>query len=101
MSTRATSRLWLIAVILAIAALSLSIYVNARYTGLIQCLAAADEADQRRTSAIAEATDMERIADLTLLRNRTDETRAAAIAARENTDRVRADHPAPAAAPCK
>lgn len=101
MTARATGRLWLVAVILAIAALTLSIYVNSRYTGLIECLRVSAEADQRRTSAIAAATDAERIADLTLLRDRTDEHRAAAIAARENTDRVRAENPAPATAPCQ
>ncbi len=90
---------------LAVAALSLSVYVGYRYVGLVDCLRHQNEADQRRTAAIAAATDDERYADLQLLSavepGQRAEWRALAIKARQHTDRVRAANPAPALAPCK
>lgn len=91
-----------LALSLALVSLLISIYVGWRYTGLVDCLSAQDLADQRRTSAIASATDAERAADLALLRNPEDERlRLADIAARENTDRVRSAYPAPAVESCR
>lgn len=88
--------------LLAVIALVVSLYVGYRYVGLVDCLQARDVADQRRTAAIAAATDVERAADLTLIRGGADPAalRAAAIAAREHTDDVRAANPAPPVVPC-
>ena len=86
---------------LAVIALSVSVYVGYRYTALVDCLNAQDVADQRRTAAIARATDVERRADLALIRGpASGELRDAAISARENTDSVRREHPAPDVKPC-
>lgn len=88
--------------LLAVASLVTSMYVGYRYTGLVNCLQERDLADQRRTAAIAAATDRERQADLALIRGQGDnaELRRAALTAREATDRTRAEHPAPAVQPC-
>ncbi len=86
---------------LAVASLVVSAYVGYRYVGLVDCLRERDTADQRRTAAIAAATDLERRADLDLIRlPATAELRAAAVAAREHTDAVRAANPAPEVRPC-
>lgn len=93
--------------ILAVVALMVSMYVGWRYIGLVDCLSDRDLADQRRTAAIARATDAERRADLDLIRGGSlapaerERLRALAVAARENTDRVRAEHPAPVVQSCK
>lgn len=92
---------------LAVVALVVSMYVGYRYIGLVDCLSDRDLADQRRTSAIARATDAERRADLDLIRGgalappERERLRALAVSARENTDRVRAEYPAPAVESCK
>lgn len=86
---------------LAVVALLMSIYVGYRYVRLVDCLAARDAADQRRTAAVAAATDVERAADLALIRGGGQDARAAAIAARVHTDAVRAAHPAPPVHPCQ
>lgn len=80
---------------MALVSLLVALYVSYRQYDLVNCLAERDAADRTRTSAIAAATDAERIADLRLLRDGTPEARAAAISARDNTDKVRAAHPAP------
>ena len=71
--------------------------------GLVSCLSERDLADQRRTAAIARATDQERRADLALIKGQGDPAalRAAALAAREHTDEVRRTHPAPKVVPCQ
>lgn len=99
MSGRATSRLWLVAFVLAVSSMVISGYVGYRYMGLVDCLRAASLADQRRTAAIAAATDRERAADLALLRG--EGTKQAAADARSNTDIVRAAYPAPDVKPCR
>lgn len=94
---------------LAVVALFVSMYVGYRYIGLVDCLSDRDLADQRRTSAIAAATDAERRIDLALLRvsaragtlAERERLRAQAVAARENTDRVRREYPAPVVKSCK
>lgn len=96
----------LVAILLAVVSIVVSLYVGYRYVGLVDCLRATAAADQRRTAAIAEATDAERAADLTLLAGTVPggpngaELRRVDIAAREHTDRVRAANPAPPAVPC-
>lgn len=91
-----------IVLVLAVISLALSLYVGYRYVGLIDCLQAQASADARRTSAIAEATDRERAADLALLMGDGDpaELRRLDVEARKHTDAVRAANPAPAAVPC-
>lgn len=106
MSRQAVSRLWLIVALpLAVASLVMSGYISYRHSGLTTCLAELALTDQERTAAIAAATDAERRADLALLRGAgTAEVvnlRIAAIVAREHTDRVRAEHPAPPVKPCR
>lgn len=90
-------------IILAAVCLITTSYLVYRYTSLTRCLSDRDTEDQRRTVAIAVATDAERRADLALIRGGPDPhaLRAAAIAAREHTDQVRADHPAPPVRPCQ
>jgi hypothetical protein len=94
------------AVVLAVLSLILSVYVGYRYVRLVDCLTGTDIADQRRTVAIADATDRERRADLALVTGpvpggpNAAALRAADIEARQQTDRVRAANPAPAAVPC-
>jgi hypothetical protein len=86
--------------VLIVVSLGLSIYASVRYVGLVNCLQAHAAADAQRTKRIADATDAERAADrLLLMGPREGQTaadlRAAALAARAETDRVRADNPAP------
>lgn len=106
MSNTVTKRLWIVNYFLAAAALLVSLYVGYRYTELVDCLNEQSLADQRRTSAIASATDQERKADLALIRGaetvqQQETLRRTAVLARENTDRVRATYPAPPVTPCK
>ena len=105
MTARVTSRLWLVAFVLAVASMLVSGYVGYRYVRLVDCLAGQDLADQKRTAAIALATDQERRADLALLQGagtaEVVKLRAAAIAAREHTDQVRAENPPPAVKSCR
>ena len=101
MNARILSAVKIVNAILAATALLLSLYLGWLHFGLIDCLADRDAADQQRTAAISAATDKERAADLALLRNRTDANREAAASAREHTDRVRAEHPAPPVKPCR
>ncbi len=95
---------------LAVVSLLLSLYVGYRYVGLIDCLRDRAVADGVRTKRIADATDIERRADLALLsgvpasvedpaarRAAGEELRRATVEARQHTDRVRAANPAPAA----
>lgn len=92
-----------LALLLAVVSLAVSFYVGWRQVRLVDCLKQQAVADQRRTAAIAGATDIERSADLALIKGGPDvaELRRSAIAARENTDRVRARYPAPPPEPCK
>lgn len=99
MSARTTSRLWLVAFVLAVTSMVASGYIGYRYMGLVDCLRAASLADQTRTAAIASATSEERAAELQLLRG--NGSREAVAAAREHTDQVRAAHPAPPVKPCR
>lgn len=87
--------------VIAAFTLALSLYGGYRYTQLTECLNKQDISDQRRTAAIAGATDAERAADLRLLKAPSDEARREALAAREYTDKIRAAHPAPAVEPCR
>jgi hypothetical protein len=100
-----------IVTVLAIVSLLLSLYVGYQYAGLIDCLRDGAVADDIRTKRIADATDVERRADLALLmgvpptvsdpdarRKAADSLRQATIDARQATDRVRAANPAPTAA---
>jgi hypothetical protein len=89
--------------VFAIVSLLLSLYVGYRYVGLIDCLRDRAVADGVRTKRIADATDLERRADLALLSSpgrpvgtSRAELLARAVAARQHTDRVRAANPAPA-----
>lgn len=93
-----------IVTVFAIVSLVLSLYVGYRYVGLINCLRDRAVADGVRTKAIADATDLERRADLALLSSpgrpegtSRAELLARAIDARQHTDRVRAANPAPPA----
>lgn len=100
MTAQRISGLWRVALALAMLSLIMAMYVTYRQYDLTNCLAKRDAEARTRTSAIAVATDAERIADLHLLRVGTPEARAEAIAARGITDRVRAEHPAPDIEPC-
>lgn len=91
-----------IVTVLAIVSLSLSLFVGYRYVDLIDCLKDRDVADAARTRAIAGATDHERAADRALLMGPVGtmtvaELRSRALAARAETDKVRAANPAPPA----
>lgn len=83
--------------VLIVLSLGLSIYASTRYVGLVNCLQTHAARDAIRTKAIADATDVERRADLALIDGgpATEQERAAAVEARRNTDRVRAANPAP------
>ena len=91
---------------LAVLSLLVSLYCGWRYVGYVDCLRDSSAADQRRTSAIAAATDAERRADLALVQGPREsaltaaELRAADIAARQHTDAVRAANPAPPPTAC-
>jgi hypothetical protein len=89
-----------IVTVLAIVSLALSLFVGYQYVGLIDCLKDTAAADAKRTKAIADATDHERAADRALLAaplggDPIGELRKKALAARAETDRVRAANPAP------
>lgn len=92
-----------LALSLAIISLGASMYIGWRQVELVDCLKAQSDEAQRRTSAIASATDLERTADLALIKGgpNLEELRRDAIAARAYTDRVRAAHPAPPVKPCR
>lgn len=90
----------LLALALAVISILVSVYVGFRYVGLVDCLKERDSESRERTAAIAQATDLERIADLKLLRAPSGEARQAAVTAREATDRVRSAYPAPDQHPC-
>lgn len=86
--------------VLIVVSLGLSIYASSRYVGLVNCLQAHAASDAMRTKRIADATDIERRADRDLLAGPRDgvtaaELRKRALAARAETDRVRANNPAP------
>jgi hypothetical protein len=100
MTARQESKLWRVALGMALVSLFMAFFVTYRQYSLVSCLAERDAAARIRTAAIAEATDAERIADLRLLRDGTPESRDASISARVNTDLVRAAHPAPDVQPC-
>lgn len=91
---------------IAIIALVLSAWLLLRQQQYLDCVADAQHASARRTSAISEATDRERAADLALIRGPLPggpdvaQLRAAALAARQNTDRVRAENPPPSSDRC-
>lgn len=84
-------------IFLAVISLILSIYVAYQYAALVDCLRFNDEADQRRTAAIAIATTVERQRQAALISAPNKElaaiARAGVIAAYAETDRVRAANP--------
>lgn len=92
--------------IIAIIALALSGMLLLRLQRYVDCVAEQQNADARRTSAIAEATDHERRADAALVIGPTPggpsgaELRRLDVEARQHTDRVRADNPPPPAREC-
>jgi hypothetical protein len=87
------------ALFLAVVSLAVSVYVGYRYVRLVDCLRDGAIADQRRTSAIAGATDRERVAEAEYLR---DPARGlqGLLYARGEVDRARAANPAPNPVPC-
>lgn len=92
--------------ILAVVAMVVAIYVGYRQQAYITCVADQQRADAVRTSAIARATDGERVADRRLLDGpvpggRTvEQLRQDSIAARAATDAVRAENPPPPPGNC-
>lgn len=93
----------ILALALALVSLLVSVYVGWRYVELVECLTAQDLADQRRTSAIAAATDVQNAADYALLKATGDDAvrlRQDAIVAREYVSRIRAANPAPPVQSC-
>lgn len=100
------SKLWIGAYVLIAIAFAVIFYVNGLRKDdqdrLVSCLYGQQVASALRTSALADATDRERAADLALIRGpASDQLRERAIAAREHTDRVRAEYPAPPVNPCR
>lgn len=89
-----------ITTLLAIATLGMAIFLGIRQQLYVSCVAEQQRIEAARTEAISDATDAERAADRELLADPTPERRAAALAAREHTDRVRAEHPAPGPRHC-
>lgn len=90
-------------IMIAVVSLVVSMYVGYRYVGLVDCLRDSSLADKQRTAAISAATDAERAADLALIEGSAADGRQLrenSVAARKNTDRVRAANPAPAVEPC-
>lgn len=92
--------------VVAIFALGLSVLFGVRLQLYVNCVGEQQNADARRTTAIAEATDAERRADAALVLGPTPggptgaELRRLDVEAREHTDRVRADNPPPAERQC-
>lgn len=84
-----------ITTLLALATLAMAIFLGVRQQLYISCVGDQQRADAARTAAISAATDAERAADQRLLADPDAERVAAALAARQHTDRVRAEHPAP------
>jgi len=91
---------------IAIVALVLSGLLLLRLQRYVDCVAEQQNADARRTAAIASATDAERRADAALVRGPEPggpsgaELRRLDVAARESTDRVRAANPPPPPQDC-
>jgi len=92
--------------LIAIVALMTSVVLLARLQGYINCVADSQRQDSQRTAAIAVATDAERAADNALIEGPlpggpdAQQLRANSYAARQVTDRVRAQNPPPALNPC-
>lgn len=92
--------------IVAFVALILSGLLGLRQQGYINCVADQQARDAERTRAIAAATDIERSADAALVAGPTpggptaQQLRAADVAARQFTDRVREQNPPPAQHRC-
>jgi hypothetical protein len=86
--------------VLAACCLLVSVLVGWRQNALTNCLRDRDTADQARTRAIAQATDAERVAERTLIMDRTEAARQAVLRAYAHTDEVRQANPAPAVVPC-
>lgn len=87
----------LAAFLLVLVSIGLTLYVGYRYVALADCLRTNDDADSKRTSVIATATDAERKAQRVLIAARTPTEAAAArsdaLAAYDATDRARAANP--------
>lgn len=87
--------------VIAIVALLISVVLLARLQGYIDCVAESQRRDAQRTAAIAAATDAERVADSALIEGPlpggpdAQQLRANSYAARQVTDRVRAQNPPP------
>ena len=92
-----------IVTVLAVLSLFLAMLVGYRYVGLIDCLRDRATADEVRTKAISDATDLERAADLSVLAGPVPggptgpQLREAAVQARRHTDLIRRQNPAPPA----
>ncbi len=85
--------------ILAVVALLIGIWANVQQISYVHCVGAQQQADAKRTQAIAVATDAERHADRVLLEGPQPggpavlQLRDADTAARARTDAVRAANP--------
>jgi hypothetical protein len=89
-----------ITTLVALATLLLAVVLGVRQQFYISCVGDRQQADAERTAAISEATEAERAADRELLADPNADRRARALAARQHTDRVRAEYPAPAPRRC-
>jgi|SRR5688572_16245938 len=96
-----TSSARAITTIIAFVALVMSGFLAVRQQAYIECVAEQQARDSERTRAISAATDAEREADRELIAGprpdgpTAEQLRAAAVAARAVTDRVRQQNPAP------
>lgn len=85
--------------LLAVIALLVGVWANVQQVSYVHCVGASQQADAKRTAAIADATDVERRADRALLAGPQPssptiiELRDADTAARAHTDAVRAANP--------
>lgn len=92
--------------VIAMIALLVSGYLFFRLNELVTCIAAQQRDDARRTTVIAEATDIERRADAALVAGPQPggpdghELRRLDVEARRNTDAVRAANPPQEIDPC-
>jgi len=86
--------------VVAFIALILSALLGLRQQSYINCVAEQQALDAERTRAIASATDIERKADAALVAGPSagitiEQLRAADVAARQFTDRIREQNPPP------
>lgn len=88
--------------LLALVAILAAIFLGFEQQQYVSCIADQQRADQRRTSAIAAATDRERAAQRQLISaaGNGDGLRDAVLRAYDSTDQVRAENPPPPAGSC-